>query len=156
MGEYQLIYTAIAAIVFVTAIIGGRLFIVSNFIQADIESQTTTRELNAMSISYSVLDCFRQDGDSVRSEFLDENRGKNLCDIEPCGICSLISEAKVTDLEASGREWEFKYSAVSKLPQALGDRLLIWRDDRKKKTYSIYLDIDYGYESHVGRLDVNV
>ncbi len=154
MGEYQLIYTAIAAIVFVTAIIGGRFFIVSNFVQADIESQTTTRELNAMSLSYNILDCLKQDGDSVQAGFLDGNTGKNICEL--CGICSLISEAMVTDLEASEREWEFKYSAVSKLPQTLSDKLLVWRDDRNKKSYSVYLDIDYGEESHMGMLDVNV
>jgi hypothetical protein len=155
MGEYQLIYTSIAAIVFVAAIVGGRFFIVSNFLQADIESQTTTRELNAMSLSYTLLDCFKQGGDAVNTEYLEQNKGKNICEL--CGICSIIGEARVTDLESEPEKvWEFEYSALTGLPQALGDKLSVWRDDRNKKSYSIYLDIDYGEESHIGRLDVNV
>lgn len=155
MGEYQLIYTAIGAIVFVAAIIGGRFFIVSNFASAEIQAQTTTRELNAMSISYNLLDCLKQDGDSVQIEFLEQNAGKNICDL--CGICEIIGEAKVTDLESDPKkEWEFKY-ILAGLAKDLRDKLSIWKgSESQHKTYSLYLNIDNNGDSHIGRLDVNV
>jgi hypothetical protein len=156
MGVFQLTYTVVGAMVFVAAIIGGRFFIVSNFATADIEAQITTRELNAMTLSYDILDCLKQGGDSVDKSFLDQNRGKNLCDL--CGICNIIAEAKVTDLEATPEtEWKFDYSVTRTLTKDIKDKLAIWKGaERHHKTHSLYLDIDHGDDSHMGRLDVNV
>ncbi len=155
MGEYQLLYTAIGAIVFVTVIIGGRMFLVSNFTSADIESQITTRELNAVSLSYMVLDCLEQEGDAVQVKTLNDNKGKNICDL--CDICGIIAEARVTDLEADAEtEWKFEYSLVSTLPRNLWDKVKFWNAESDHKTHSIYLNIDYEDYSHMGRLDVDV
>ena len=156
MGEYQLVYTAIGAIVFVAAIIGGRFIVVTNFLDADIDSVTTTRELNAMSVSYKLLDCMTKDGTVHAYEFLDQHRGESICEIEECGICNIIGEAKVTDLEDTGRTWEFQYSSISTLPQDIKDKVMFWNDESDRKTFSVYLDIDYNGYSHIGRLDVNV
>lgn len=156
MGDYQLAYTAIGALIFVAAIIGGRMFVVSNFVDADIHSATTTRELNAMSVSYKVLDCFKDGGDSVTLAFLNTNANRNLCDI--CeDLCTIIAEASVTDLESEPiSKWDFEYSELATLPSNLLDKLKFWDAESDHKTFSVYIDIAYESDSHVGRLDVNV
>jgi hypothetical protein len=151
MGDYQLIYTAIAAIVFSAAIIGGRFILVSNFLDADVESKSTSRELRAMTLSYSVLDCLRGDEKDVEAQFLEANDGRSLCDL--CRICSAVSEAKVTDLE-SGKEWDFKPGLVDRSGAYLKEKLMLWDSDRFRKDFSVYTNIDYGGYSHIGRIDV--
>jgi len=155
MGDYQLVYTAIGAIIFVTAIVGGRFFVVSNFVNADIESQTTSRELNVMSLSYLVRDCMRDGGTSIDLYFLDENDGKNLC--EMCGICSIIGNAKMTDMESDSlNEWDFEYSVFRGAARYLEEKYAIWKgQERYRKSFSLYVNIDYGEYSHIGRLDVD-
>ena len=158
MGQFQLVYTAIGALVFVAAIIGLRFIIVTNFVNADITSQITSRELNAMSVSYNLLDCFNEGKDSVDAEFLERNKGKNICEGD-CKICNLIAEARVTDLESDPEKtWDFKYSVLTGMKQWVQDKFNIWdrEDDYNKRQFSVYLNIDYGDDSHVGRLDVNV
>lgn len=156
MGTFELTYTVVGALVFVAAVVGGRFLIVSSFATADIEAQITTREINAMALSYDILDCLRQGSDSADKGFLDQNRGRNICDL--CSICNVIAEARVTDLEASPEiEWDFDYSIATTLTQDIRDKLSIWKgDERNRKTHSVYLVISYGDDSHAGRLDVNV
>ncbi len=156
MGIFQLTYTVVGALVFVAAIVGGRFLLVSTFATADIEAQITTRELNAMTLSYDILDCLKQGTDSVDEGFLDQHDGENICDL--CSICNIIAEARVTDLEATTEtKWKFDYSITTQLTQSLLDKIKIWKGaERNRKTHSVYLDISYGDDSHSGRLDVNV
>jgi hypothetical protein len=155
MGEYRLIYTAIGGIAIVIAILAGKYIVVTNFYNADIDSQITQREVNSMSISYRLLECMYGDKDSVPIDFLEQSTTKNICEI--CGVCNILAETRITDLESDPiREWSFEYSSIAGLSQFLKDKLFVWREDRQKKASSVYLNIDYGDYSHVGRLDVNV
>jgi hypothetical protein len=150
---YNLIYTAVGSIAVVAILIWGTLYLASNFVTRDIENQLTARELNALSLSYKIEDCLTKDSNIVDSVFLEENKGKNICTI--CDICNIIAEAVVIDIE-TGKKWRFDYTAFVTIPPDLNDKISVWKADSRKKEYSLYLNIGYGMDSHIGRLVVNV
>jgi hypothetical protein len=156
MGEYRLIYTAIASLVFVATIIGGRMFIVSNFATAEVQSAVTNRQMAATSAAYSALACLSQDGRSISQEFLEQNKDRYMCEL--CGLCSYIIQAKVTDLESEPEmSWEFGYSAGVGLTKELEEKLALWeKQERFHQESSVFVTIEYEEYSHLGRLDVNV
>ena len=156
MGEYRLIYTAFASLIFVATIIGGRMFIVSNFATAEVQSQVTNRQMAATSAAYSVLECLGKGSRALGHEFLEQNQDRPVCEL--CGLCSYIIQARVTDLESDPEEsWEFGYLAGVGLSKEIEEKFAIWeRQERFHQESSVFVTIEYDGYSHLGRLDVNV
>ena len=91
-------------------------------------------QLNAVDTMLIVEKCFRNGNEYIQEDFLDENSGKDVCEL--CGICEVdIKSVWVEDL-TDDRDWRFK--------------------SKRSATTSMIVSIESEEVLNIGRLHVKI
>lgn len=108
-------------------------------------------KLNGIDATHIISYCLKDGNDAILTEFLDENKGKNVCEV--CGICETVIEFKVEDLETP-ETWEFDYSSIRQAWGWLVDKVQFWEDKSHiDNKILVSLRTEDG-EVHIGKLYV--
>lgn len=142
---------AIGIIAIVVVVIVGGIFLLIGAYENRVQASQSDVAFNAVESAYLIKSCLQQDG-QITKAYLESNKGKHLCEL--CGICSVIVEASVTDME-TGDVWSFEYGTLTQAWEWLKDMLQVWKDSSEKRAkHSILINIQDGDEVHIGGLDV--
>jgi len=152
MSEYHLPYAIWGNIVLAVFFATLFLMVASHIIRTDVNARDLSINMDKVSAAFMAEACMKNGTSYINATFLEENKGKNVCDL--CGICGRLMEVNVTELD-SGREWKFYYSSFSRALQWLHEQFTIWVTE-KHYVQSLHVSIKDGDEIRIGRLDVKI
>jgi hypothetical protein len=103
MTEYHAMFTTIASLAFVIAIVSISIMIRSSIVETNLYETEALDEANSLTVSYIVKHCLYGDGDAINEATLVSD--PNLCDL--CGLCGKGVTARLVDKEDPSKEWSF-------------------------------------------------
>ena len=113
--------------------------------------QGNINRLNGIDATHMIESCLMDGRDLIIQDFLEENKGKNVCDL--CGICEITAEFKVEDIETK-KEWNFNYNYLHQGWTWFTDKVTFWEDSSHvENRILVTLEAEDG-EIHMGRLYV--
>ncbi len=135
--EYNLMFTAMAAIVVAAVFAGGAFWLMQGIVETDVEQKTTFNLLRASDTAHLAKECLSKDG-HISLEYLEELKSKGKPLGEECGMSvgfGLMMEDKDT-----------------------GEEPLIYNYYTYGNIYSqpVFVKLKVGDEIHLGEMSVSI
>jgi hypothetical protein len=113
--------------------------------------------LNSIDATHIIHDCLKDGNDIILESFLTDNTksngksDKNICEL--CGICEILIEAEVEDIERQFT-WKFDYSNWKMFWSGFGEFITFWKKDPHTENMILVSILAENGEVRLGKLNV--